>query len=257
MIHALRNSVAHVFVDHLDSPSLTDTDQHHLSRVLRVRDGERVTASDGRGSWRSCAWADGGLRADGDLVTEAAPLQRVGVAFVPVKGDRNEWSVQKLTEIGIDDIVLLAPTRRSVVRWTDTDKQLRKLSLVAREAAMQSRRVWLPRVTAGVSLSDVLSMPGVAVADPAASLFVSPAASTPADPTLIVVGPEGGFDDDEIPANVPRVRLGDTILRAETATLVAATLLSAWRSARGSAAMHAPAAATSTAPTAPTAKEAQ
>ncbi|MGA1655788.1 MAG: 16S rRNA (uracil(1498)-N(3))-methyltransferase [Ilumatobacteraceae bacterium] len=257
MIHALRNSVAHVFVDHLDSPSLTDTDQHHLSRVLRVRDGERVTASDGRGSWRSCAWADGGLRADGDVVTEAAPLQRVGVAFVPVKGDRNEWSVQKLTEIGVDDIVLLAPTRRSVVRWTDTDKQLRKLSLVAREAAMQSRRVWLPRVTAGVSLSDVLSMPGVAVADPAASLFVSPAASTPADPTLIVVGPEGGFDDDEIPANVPRVRLGDTILRAETATLVAATLLSAWRSARGSAAMHAPAAATSTAPTAPTAKEAQ
>ncbi|MFZ9109500.1 MAG: 16S rRNA (uracil(1498)-N(3))-methyltransferase [Ilumatobacteraceae bacterium] len=257
MIDALRNSVAHVFVDHLDSPSLTDTDQHHLSRVLRVRDGERVTASDGRGSWRSCAWADGGLRADGDVVTEAAPLQRVGVAFVPVKGDRNEWSVQKLTEIGVDDIVLLAPTRRSVVRWTDTDKQLRKLSLVAREAAMQSRRVWLPRVTAGVSLSDVLSMPGVAVADPAASLFVSPAASTPAYPTLIVVGPEGGFDDDEIPANVPRVRLGDTILRAETATLVAATLLSAWRSARGSAAMHAPAAATSTAPTAPTAKEAQ
>ncbi|MGA1031877.1 MAG: RsmE family RNA methyltransferase, partial [Ilumatobacteraceae bacterium] len=174
MIDALRNSVAHVFVDHLDSPSLTDTDQHHLSRVLRVRDGERVTASDGRGSWRSCAWADGGLRADGDVVTEAAPLQRVGVAFVPVKGDRNEWSVQKLTEIGIDDIVLLAPTRRSVVRWTDTDKQLRKLSLVAREAAMQSRRVWLPRVTAGVSLSDVLSMPGVAVADPAASFFVSP-----------------------------------------------------------------------------------
>ncbi|MFZ8967333.1 MAG: 16S rRNA (uracil(1498)-N(3))-methyltransferase [Ilumatobacteraceae bacterium] len=40
-----------------------------------------------------------------------------------------------------------------------------------------------------------------------------------------MVGPEGGFDDDEIPANVPRVRLSDTILRAETATLVAATLL--------------------------------
>ncbi|MGA1257481.1 MAG: 16S rRNA (uracil(1498)-N(3))-methyltransferase [Ilumatobacteraceae bacterium] len=257
MIDALRNSVAHVFVDHLDSPSLTDTDQHHLSRVLRVRDGERVTASDGRGSWRSCAWADGGLRADGDVVTEAAPLQRVGVAFVPVKGDRNEWSVQKLTEIGIDDIVLLAPTRRSVVRWTDTEKQLRKLTLVAREAAMQSRRVWLARVTAGVSLSDVLSMPGVAVADPAASLFVSPAASTPADPTLIVVGPEGGFDDDEIPAKVPRVRLGDTILRAETATLVAATLLTAWRSARGGAAMHAAAAATSTASSPSTAKDAQ
>ncbi|MGA1149218.1 MAG: 16S rRNA (uracil(1498)-N(3))-methyltransferase, partial [Ilumatobacteraceae bacterium] len=77
-------------------------------------------------------------------------------------------------------------------------------------------------------------------------------------PTLIVVGPEGGFDDDEIPANVPRVRLGDTILRAETATLVAATLLTAWRSARGGAAMHAPAAAaTSTASSTSTPKDAQ
>ena len=269
MIDALRNSVAHVFVDDLASPVLSDTDRHHLSRVLRVREGESVTASDGEGKWRSCTLVDGMLCTDGDVVTEAAQSHRVGVAFVPVKGDRNEWSVQKLTEIGVDDIVLLAPTRHSVVRWTDTAKPLRKLTMVAREAAMQSRRVRLPSVTAGVPLGDVLSMPGVAVADPAASFPVSRAAlpaatsiaeqsaASPAYPTLIVVGPEGGFDDDEIPANVPRVCLGDTILRAETATLVAATLLTTWRSTRGGGAMHAPAAAAPTAPTAPTAKGAR
>ncbi len=246
MIDALRNSVAHVFVDHLETPSLSDNDEHHLSRVLRLRDGESVTASDGRGGWRSCVWADGTLRASGDVVTVAAPAQRIGVAFVPVKGDRNEWSVQKLTEIGVDDIILLAPTRHSVVRWSDADKQLRKLRVVAREAAMQSRRVWLPAVSGLVSLVDALAMPGAAVADPAASspawsapLDSSPAAPNRASPALIVVGPEGGFDDDEIPANVPRVSLGDTILRAETATLVAATLLAARRSAVGGAALHA------------------
>ena len=248
MIDALRNSVAHVFVDHLETPLLSDTDEHHLSRVLRLRDGESVTASDGRGGWRSCVWADGTLRASGDVVTVAAPAQRIGVAFVPVKGDRNEWSVQKLTEIGVDDIILLAPTRHSVVRWSDADKQLRKLRVVAREAAMQSRRVWLPAVSGLVSLVDALAIPGAAVADPAASpaaLSASPAApASPvalnrASPALIVVGPEGGFDDDEIPANVPRVSLGDTILRAETATLVAATLLAARRSAVGGAALHA------------------
>ena len=235
MIDALRNSVAHVFVDYLEAPSLSDTDEHHLSRVLRLRDGESVTASDGRGGWRSCVWADGTLRASGDVVTVEAPAQRIGVAFVPVKGDRNEWSVQKLTEIGVDDIILLATTRHSVVRWSDADKQLRKLRVVAREAAMQSRRVWLPAVSGLVSLLDALAMPGAAVADPAAS----PAAPNLASPALIVVGPEGGFDDDEIPANVPRVSLGDTILRAETATLVAATLLAARRSAVGGAALHA------------------
>lgn len=245
MIDALRNSVAHVFVDHLDTPVLSDNDEHHLSRVLRLRDGESVTASDGRGGWRSCVWADGTLRASGDVVTVAAPAQRIGVAFVPVKGDRNEWSVQKLTEIGVDDIILLAPTRHSVVRWSDADKQLRKLRVVAREAAMQSRRVWLPAVSGLVTLADALAMPGAAVADPAASLAApgaapaSPATPNLASPVLIVVGPEGGFDDDEIPANVPRVSLGDTILRAETATLVAATLLAARRSAAGGAALHA------------------
>ena len=245
MIDALRNSVAHVFVDHLDTPSLSDTDEHHLSRVLRLRDGESVTASDGRGGWRSCVWADGTLRASGDVVTVAAPAQRIGVAFVPVKGDRNEWSVQKLTEIGVDDIILLAPTRHSVVRWSDADKQLRKLRVVAREAAMQSRRVWLPSVSGLVTLADALAMPGAAVADPAASpatqgaVPASPATPNLASPVLIVVGPEGGFDDDEIPANVARVSLGDTILRAETATLVAATLLAARRSAAGGAALHA------------------
>jgi 16S rRNA (uracil1498-N3)-methyltransferase len=242
VIDALRNSVAHVFVDHLETPSLSDNDEHHLSRVLRLRDGESVTASDGRGGWRSCVWADGALRASGDVVTVAAPAQRIGVAFVPVKGDRNEWSVQKLTEIGVDDIILLAPTRHSVVRWSDADKQLRKLRVVAREAAMQSRRVWLPAVSGLVSLVDALAMPGAAVADPAASstaLSASLAAPNRASPALIVVGPEGGFDDDEIPANVPRVSLGDTILRAETATLVAATLLAARRSAVGGAALHA------------------
>jgi 16S rRNA (uracil1498-N3)-methyltransferase len=242
VIDALRNSVAHVFVDHLETPSLSDNDEHHLSRVLRLRDGESVTASDGRGGWRSCVWADGALRASGDVVTVAAPAQRIGVAFVPVKGDRNEWSVQKLTEIGVDDIILLAPTRHSVVRWSDADKQLRKLRVVAREAAMQSRRVWLPAVSGLVTLADALAMPGAAVADPAASstaLSASLAAPNRASPALIVVGPEGGFDDDEIPANVPRVSLGDTILRAETATLVAATLLAARRSAVGGAALHA------------------
>ena len=146
MIHALRHSAAHVFVDQLDSPTLGDDDQHHLGRVLRLRDGESVTASNGRGQWRACEWRDGALEVAGEVVVSAAPSVRCAVAFTPVKGDRNEWAVQKLTEIGIDEVIILAPTQHSVVRWSDADKQLRKLRVVAREAAMQSRRVWLPNI---------------------------------------------------------------------------------------------------------------
>jgi len=229
---ALRDSVAHVFVDDLTAPTLSDDDQHHLARVLRVRDGESVSASDGRGGWRLCQWRDGEIHPTGEVQHVAAPIPRLGVAFVPVKGDRPEWAVQKLTEIGIDDIVVLAPTRRAVVRWGD-DKHLRKLQVVAREAAMQSRRVWLPTVTGPESLAEVCARPGAAVADPAGEPFdagtrdsAARDASAPSPATsLIIIGPEGGFDADELTPSVRRVSLGDTILRAETATLVAATLL--------------------------------
>ncbi len=222
MIHALRHSAAHVFVDQLDSPALGDEDQHHLGRVLRLRDGESVTASNGRGQWRACVWRNGALEVAGEVVASAPPSVRCAVAFTPVKGDRNEWAVQKLTEIGIDEVIILAPTQHSVVRWSDADKQLRKLRVVAREAAMQSRRVWLPSVVGLAALHEVCAGDGAAVADP-------DGVALHAGVSLVVVGPEGGFAEEELPAGVPRVQLGDTILRAETATLVAATLLVARR----------------------------
>ena len=222
MIHALRHSAAHVFVDQLDSPALGDDDQHHLGRVLRLRDGESVTASNGRGQWRACVWRDGALEVAGEVVASAPPSMRCAVAFTPVKGDRNEWAVQKLTEIGIDEVTILAPTQHSVVRWSDADKQLRKLRVVAREAAMQSRRVWLPNIVGLAALHEVCAGDGAAVADP-------DGVALHAGVSLVVVGPEGGFSEEELPAGVPRVQLGDTILRAETATLVAATLLVARR----------------------------
>ena len=239
MTTALRHSAAHVFVADISSPHLDDDDQHHLARVLRLRDGEQVSVSDGRGAWRMCEWHEGSLRAIGDVQVEPAPSQRVAVAFVPVKGDRPEWSVQKLTEIGVDEIIVLAPTRRAVVRWGDAkqshkdDKHMQKLQKVAREASMQSRRVWLPVVTGPMPLADACARPGAAVADPdgtplAANAAPSTAASSAA-PSLIIIGPEGGFDEGEIPASVARVSLGGTILRAETATLVAATLLATMR----------------------------
>jgi len=220
----LRGSTAHLFRPGLDLAGVStvslDDDEHHLRRVLRVRDGESVTVSDGAGAWVPCRYTASGLTIDGDPHRESSPPARRTVAFVPVKGERTDWTVEKLVEIGIDDIVVLAPTLRSVVRWDDrrVEAQSEKLRRTALAAASQSRRVWLPEVRVGVALADLTD---VAVADP-------DGAPLEAVHRGIAVGPEGGFDPVEI-GERPRVSLGATILRAETAAVVAGTLLIAHR----------------------------
>ncbi|MFM9225889.1 MAG: RNA methyltransferase PUA domain-containing protein, partial [Actinomycetota bacterium] len=77
----LRRSSAHVFVDDIAHPVLAGDDAHHLSRVLRLRDGESDTCSDGRGRWRSCSWTAGGLTAIGDIIEVASPRVRLSVAI--------------------------------------------------------------------------------------------------------------------------------------------------------------------------------
>lgn len=216
----LRDSAAHVFVDDIASPVISDDDRHHLRNVLRVRGDETVSVSDGRGSWRLCTLTGDMLQPVSDVHVERQSRQRVAVALVPVKGERTETSVEKLVEIGVDEIMVLRPTRHAVVRWND-DKamsNLDRLRRIARSAAMQSRRVFMPVVSGLAAFDDVVGSPHVAVADPAGG-------SLGGDIHTIVVGPEGGFSDDEIAAAHTLVSLGDHVLRADTAAVVAGVLM--------------------------------
>lgn len=225
MNQSLRTSAAHVFVDDITAPHLHADDFVHLSRSLRLRDGENVSASDGNGSWRLCVWrGDEQLDVIGDVITERNIGSQLTVALSPVKGDRTDVAVEKMTEIGIDHIIVLAPLQRSVVRWDEhkSAHNIERLGRIARAAAMQSRRVFLPRVVGPASLTAVLSGPGCAVADPAGTTDLGTLQT-------IVIGPEGGFDPSELHADTPCVSLGRSILRAETAAIVAATLMVAHR----------------------------
>lgn len=226
MIAALRDSAAHVFVESLDAPVLGDGDAHHLLRVMRVKSRDVVTISNGCGGWRTCVVSeDANVEVTGEVVVEPAPKWALTVAFSIVKGDRPEWTVQKLTEIGIDKIVLLAPTARSVVRWDSgrSDKNIERLRTVAREAAMQSRRTWLPTVEGGVALAELKNA------------FIADPDGVPVDAShqTIAIGPEGGFTKEEIAFSHTTVSLGDTILRAETAAISAAVLMSRYRNIEG------------------------
>lgn len=220
---------AHVFVDDVDAPVLVDDDRRHLVRVLRLRDGEVVTAADGRGAWRRCRLRmrpddEAALEPDAEVERTAAPSPAITVGFAVPKGDRAEWAVQKLTEAGVDRIVLLHADR-SVVRWDDESRAARRverLRRVAREAAMQSRRVWLPSVDGPTPFADAVGAPGVCLAEAGGE---PPSLARP----VVLVGPEGGWTDHEREAGVPRVALGPHVLRAETAAVAAGLLFSALR----------------------------
>jgi 16S rRNA (uracil1498-N3)-methyltransferase len=233
-----QTAAAHVFVASVDRPVLDGDDRHHLERVLRLRSGVAVTVGDGAGRWRPVALGPE-LEPLGPPVLEPPPSPRLTVGFAIVKGDRPELVVRSLTEVGVDRLVPLA-TERGVVRWDGERGQhaVERLRRVVRSAGMQSRRVWLPEVTAVASVADVT---GVGPADQADDAGVVPAQGVAAAtlggaaPALcwptVLVGPEGGWAAAELPSGLPVVGLGPHVLRTETAAIVAGALLVAARTA--------------------------
>ncbi len=219
-----RHASAHVLVESLDTPTLDDADAHHLAKVLRLRDGEPVTVTDGQGRWRSTTYsADGSLVVVSPIEEEPRSRARLTLVFALTKGDKPEVVVQKLAELGVDQVIPFR-AERSVVRWDDdkAERQSERWRRVTREALMQSRSVHLTHVAdvqpnlesaiAGLSAS------GLAIAEPDGSALTSAT-------TAVVVGPEGGFSQWERDLVTPTVALPGAILRAETAAIVAGALL--------------------------------
>lgn len=212
-------SAPHVLVDDVDDPVLSADDLHHLCSVRRLRDAAELSVTDGAGAWRWCRLGDAGdgVIADGEVHRDPPPDPVTTVAFALTKGDKPELVVQKLTEIGIDRIVPFLAAR-SVVRWdaAKAERHHERLVRIARGALMQSRRTWMPVVEPVTTFDEVIALPGAIRAD-------RDGEPLGADHRVVLIGPEGGWDDAERIG--PAVGMGDTVLRAETAAIVAATLL--------------------------------
>ena len=212
----------HVLVVDVDAPVLAAEDRHHLERVLRLRPGDDLTVGDGAGRWRQCRFG-ALIEPVGDPVAVAAPSPEVAVGFAVLKGGRSETVVQKLTELGVDRIVPFV-AERSVVRWEQAKaaRLAERWRRVAREAVMQCRRLWLPRVEPVRAFADldlahaVLAMVGGRPLAPGEN--------------FVLVGPEGGWSDAELARVAGQVGLGPHVLRAETAAIAAASVLGARRS---------------------------
>jgi len=232
-------SPPHFFVETLEPGRvlLTDEDSRHALRSLRLRPGDRLSLADGQG-----AVAEGGLTAEvaGRAAIDVAAVRRVersspalSMAVAPPKGERLAWAVQKLGELGVDELVLVRADH-SVRAWKGegaANRTVSRLRAVAREAAMQSRRPFVMEVREPVSLTDAIEARGadvVALWEGAPEpLLAGLPLETPA--VRIVVGPEGGFSDREVQAmrggGAVLASLGPGILRTETAAIVGAAVV--------------------------------
>jgi len=215
---------------------LTGDEARHLAKVLRAREGDAVVLFDGRGrSWPARVARIG--RDSVDLDTGPVEIEPdfagVGLTLAVAlpKGDRQKWMVEKLTELGVVRLVPLT-TDRGVAEATDGARA--RLERTVIEACKQCGRNSLMEIAAGQTLAELLSIRNAAVHFVIAHPGGGPLdAAVPATATRVIglVGPEGGFTDDEVAtaerAGAVRVSLGPHILRVETAAIALAARFAA------------------------------
>jgi 16S rRNA (uracil1498-N3)-methyltransferase len=161
------------------------------------------------------------------MVTELQrqiPQKHIYLLWSLLKSDKNEWIVQKATELGVKDLVPIIAKRSA-----KTGLNLERCQKIIIEAAEQCGRADIPKIREPLGLEAALSeynhLP----------LFIceqSPQAnnlSAVADELGILIGPEGGWDESEKALfkakNLPHLNLSDLTLRAETAAIAAVTIV--------------------------------
>ena len=236
-----------------DSATLGGAEGHHAASVRRIGAGEWVDVVDGLGLRATCEVSGSDKSTLSlivrELVHEDAPSPEVILVQALAKGGRDEAAVEICTEIGIDRVVPWA-SQRAIVQWKGpkAEKRRTKWEGVARAAAKQSRRAYVP-VVEDVKDSRELASWVTSLIGEAGVAFVcheeateslgaalariqesSEEGALPARITLIV-GPEGGIGPEEtaqlLDAGARTIGLGDNVLRSSTAGAVALTLIRA------------------------------
>lgn len=208
--------------------TLDAEESRHAVRVMRLRNGDRMHVTDGRGQLILCTIAVADERAcvvePLEVISAPCTRPRLTVAVAPTKNpSRMEWLVEKAVEVGVDEIVLLQ-CERSERTFLKTDR----LGRVALSAMKQSLHTTLPTI-ANMPFGDFAPAEGlrlIAHCDADTPRCPLMAALTPGLDATILIGPEGDFSDREIAhamsLGCQPVSLGPSRLRTETAALYAA-----------------------------------
>jgi 16S rRNA (uracil1498-N3)-methyltransferase len=215
--------------------ALTGSHAQHLARVLRARVGQEFdVAANGivrRGTIVSAA----DKRVEFELGEEVPESTRpdITLALSIFKFDRMEWAIEKCTELGASRIVPVIARRTDSHLASAALKRAERWRKIALEAAQQSRRASPPEILSLSKLTDVLALQAasrIVLSESETAVMLREVAS-PAG-TAIAIGPEGGWTEEELKqfleAGWTSASLGSTILRAETAAIVALAMVMAF-----------------------------
>lgn len=219
-----------------DNVIISGTDAHHITDVLRLKEGEKVICCGGDGyDCITLLTSVSSNEVHGDVLkripSTAEPPVKVRLFQGMPKGDKFEYIIQKTVELGVSEIVPVE-TKRSIVKIppAKAKAKVERWNKIAESAAKQSGRGLIPVVTEPMNFkkaSEVFAdcdLPIVAYElENKTSLKDVLLKNTSAKTVNIFIGPEGGIDDSEIEvlkkAGGISVTLGPRILRTETAPL--------------------------------------
>lgn len=182
--------------------------RHHLEKVLRVGKDHLVGYTDGEGALGSGTYISGEV-ARGEETRAPRPSDLTVVIATPDNRDRARFLVEKLSELGVAELRFIE-TRHGQGR----PPKVHRLRSWAVSGLEQSRGAWLMKTPQG--LVTFASLVGEYVVCERGGSTQTPSART------VVIGPEGGWAPGEVPEAAALYHLGDTVLRVETAALVAA-----------------------------------
>lgn len=224
--------------------NLAEADHNHAYRVLRLKQDEKVGLADGRGRAfiaRVIAISSKGIELElsEEIPSAESPL-KITLAQGLLKGDKMDQVVRQAVELGVNRIQPLITIRSIPHReHRQENKKLARWQNIARSAAAQCRRPYIPEVDKVLTLENWLSQKGreqivVPWEEEKSLSFTRLLEAKPStEAVAALIGPEGGFGKEEIELlsaqGAIAVSLGPRILRSETAAIAFITMLqSAW-----------------------------
>jgi len=219
----------------LTGVTLDEDNSKHAIQVLRLKMGNIVELTDGKGQLATASIIDDNRKhcrlQVQQLQSIPRPLKQITLAISLLKNrNRFEWLLEKVTELGVANIIPLLCDR--------TEKEsarVERMQSILQSALLQSRQVWLPTLVTPQEFGAIQKWKlqdgdhFIATCSDVTKQPLSSLIATSKKNVLICIGPEGDFTDDELNIaaenNFVSVSLGSSRLRTETAGIVAVSLL--------------------------------